>query len=315
MKQRPTFSIVIPVFNLQNYIAATLESLIAQTFVGWEALVVDDASTDESLLKAQEYAQKDSRIRVICNTRSKGVSGARNTGIDKAEGHWIAFLDGDDLFDPRALEYRALAADKWPDCEFLSGDFLRFDDSSGQKSTQQSIANSAWRRVLYCGATPCDLPSSIEKPLIHFLDQVLTWTGSVTVKTDLLRRLGGFNEDLKTSEDDHLWIRVAASVDRMVFEPRSLTLYRQRPNSLTSSGKALHHDAVSAYTLLLQDSLLRPYRTELKRKIRYFAHQNAFFYRSTKQRRHALWWSIRACGLDPLAIQSWRNLIAALTLQ
>ena len=315
MNQKPIISIVIPVFNVQDYITETLESVVTQTFGDWEAVVVDDASQDSSLLKAQECARRDPRIKVIRNSRSKGVSGARNTGIDHAQGQWIAFLDADDLFDRRALEYRMSAAQQFPTCQFLSGDFVRFSDGGSPESTPQSLANSTWRSTLHGGGPPIDSPRALKNPIEYFLEQVLTWTGCVTVKAELLKRLGGFNESLRTTEDDHLWLRVAASVDVMVFEPRSLALYRQRANSLTSSGKALHHDAVTAYKLLLEDQLFSAHQAKLRKRIRYFAHQNSFFYRSTRQRRRAVLWGLKATLIDPLSFRSWKNLVASLFLR
>lgn len=314
MKQRPTFSIIIPVFDLETYIEATLRSVVAQTYPDWEAIVVDDASRDGSLKKAEDFARQDPRIRVMRNSRSKGVSGARNTGIDHSNGQWIAFLDGDDLLDPRALEFRFDAAAQFPDCEFISGDFLRFSDEGDIEATPQSLANNQWRRILHTGETPFSSAVSLENPVDRFVEQVLTWTGCATVRTDLLKRLGGFNERLQTAEDDQMWIRVAASVNRMVFEPRSLALYRQRPNSLTSSGKALHRHSVFAYSLLLADPLLKAHKPQIRKKMGYFAHQNTFFYRSTRQRWRAIFWSVKAITIAPLSGMSWRNLIASLVL-
>lgn len=315
MKPQPTVSIVIPAFNVQDYIAATLESVIAQTFQDWEALVVDDGSQDGSFEATQEYANRDSRIRLIRNTRSKGVSGARNTGIDNASGQWIAFLDGDDLFDQRALEYRVTAAQLYPSCEFISGDFLVVNEEGVAESVPQSLANSRWRNILHPIDKPPAFATALERPVEHFVEQVLTWTGCAMVKADLLRRLGGFEESLETAEDVQLWVRVAASVECMVFVPQSLSLYRQRPRSLTNSGKALYRHSVRAYSLLLGDPLLRAHRPKVKQKMAYFAHQNTFFYRSAGKRVPAILWGLKAVSIDPLSSTSWRNLMAVLMLR
>jgi glycosyltransferase involved in cell wall biosynthesis len=315
MMPRPTVSIVIPAFNVQDYIGQTLNSVIEQTFQDWEALVVDDASEDGTFMAAQEYAKKDPRIKVMRNVRPKGVSGTRNTGIRNASGEWIAFLDGDDLFDHRTLEHRVASAKQLPDCSFISGDFLILREDGTTEHIPQSLANSRWRGILHAPDKPHDAITVLEKPIEHFVDQVLTWTGCAMVKAELLQHLGGFDESLETAEDVQLWMRVAASVHSMVFVPKSLSLYRQRPRSLTNSGKALYRHSVRAYSLLLSDPLMRAYRPKIKKKMAYFAHQNTFFYRSTGQRAYAIYWSLKAISIDPRSPTSWRNLIAAIMLR
>lgn len=99
----PKISIIVPVYNVQEYLAGCLESILAQTFQDFEVICVDDGSTDESGSIAEEYAQKESRIHVI-HQKNKGLSGARNTGLDKAKGKYVAFCDSDDYYHPEFLE-------------------------------------------------------------------------------------------------------------------------------------------------------------------------------------------------------------------
>ncbi|MBR3222428.1 MAG: glycosyltransferase family 2 protein [Kiritimatiellae bacterium] len=99
----PFFSIVIPVYNVAPYLRECLDSVLAQTFADWEALCVDDGSTDGSGAILDEYAAKDSRIKVL-HTGNRGVSAARNSGIDAASGEYVTFLDGDDAYERFWLE-------------------------------------------------------------------------------------------------------------------------------------------------------------------------------------------------------------------
>lgn len=92
-------SIIIPVYNNENYLRPTLQSVLAQTYPDFEVLVVDDGSTDSSLAICQKFAQKDKRLRVI-HKENGGVSSARNRGLEEAAGQYIAFVDGDDCIDP-----------------------------------------------------------------------------------------------------------------------------------------------------------------------------------------------------------------------
>ncbi|MBR6061263.1 MAG: glycosyltransferase [Spirochaetales bacterium] len=99
----PKVSIIIPVYNTEKYLHKCFASVYAQTLTDWEIVAVNDGSTDGSLSILNEYAAKDSRIRVIDQTNS-GPGGARNTGIDNATGEYIAFLDSDDYVLPNAYQ-------------------------------------------------------------------------------------------------------------------------------------------------------------------------------------------------------------------
>lgn len=92
-------SIIIPVYNNENYLRPALQSVLAQTYPDFEVLVIDDGSTDGSLAICREFAQKDKRLRVI-QKEIGGVSSARNRGLEEAAGQYIAFVDGDDCIDP-----------------------------------------------------------------------------------------------------------------------------------------------------------------------------------------------------------------------
>ena len=100
----PFFSIIIPVYNIAPYLRECLDSVLAQTFTDWEAICVDDGSTDGSGAILDEYAAKDKRFRIF-HTSNGGVSSARNLALDKAEGEWVWFVDGDDAIHPKALDF------------------------------------------------------------------------------------------------------------------------------------------------------------------------------------------------------------------
>ena len=97
------FSIIIPVYNVAPYLRECLDSVLAQTLTDWEAICIDDGSTDGSGAILDEYAAKDKRFKVI-HQKNAGVSAARNSGIDAATGEYVTFLDGDDAYDRSWLE-------------------------------------------------------------------------------------------------------------------------------------------------------------------------------------------------------------------
>ena len=98
----PFFSIIIPVYNVAPYLRECLDSVLAQTFTDWEAICVDDGSTDDSGAILDEYAAKDNRFKVF-HQKNAGVSVARNTALSRIRGEWFLFLDGDDRLRPDGL--------------------------------------------------------------------------------------------------------------------------------------------------------------------------------------------------------------------
>lgn len=99
----PTISVIVPVYNTEKYLPRCIESVLAQTFVDWEMLLIDDGSTDASGSICDEYAAKDERIRVF-HKENGGVSSARNLGLDNARGEWITFVDADDYIEENFLK-------------------------------------------------------------------------------------------------------------------------------------------------------------------------------------------------------------------
>lgn len=115
----PKISVVIPVYNVERYLAECVDSVLAQSFGDYEILLVDDGATDSSGRMCDDYAGRDSRIRVI-HRENGGLSAARNTGLDAAEGTYIYFLDSDDHIAPDTLaKLHALAERERADVVFF----------------------------------------------------------------------------------------------------------------------------------------------------------------------------------------------------
>ena len=94
----PKISIIIPFYNVENYIAKCINSVKNQTFTDFECILIDDESPDTSKQIAEQIIQNDKRFRVISQL-NKGLGGARNTGLDNAKGEWVVFLDSDDYWE------------------------------------------------------------------------------------------------------------------------------------------------------------------------------------------------------------------------
>ncbi len=130
-----TFSIIIPVYNVAPYLRACLDSVLAQTYSDWEAICVDDGSTDGSGAILDEYAAIEDRIKIV-HQKNTGVSSARNTGLSMACGEWVFFLDGDDVVAPVAFEKLAKIISDCPSENLIRFGLQNFDDGFAYPSVQ-----------------------------------------------------------------------------------------------------------------------------------------------------------------------------------
>lgn len=122
------FSVIVPVYNVSTYLCECLDSLLRQTCCDWEAICVDDGSTDGCSVILDEYSEKDSRIKVIHQT-NQGVGATRNRGLEEVSGEWVAFLDADDVYSPWTLEVLNNSILKHPDADIHSFGMSRFDEN------------------------------------------------------------------------------------------------------------------------------------------------------------------------------------------
>jgi glycosyltransferase involved in cell wall biosynthesis len=123
----PLVSVVTAARDAEATVARALESLLAQTFRDWEAIVVDDGSSDGTAAVASEFLERDSRIRVL-RRRPAGVSDARNAGVEAAKGRWLLFLDADDWLLPEALQRLTEVAAADPAAGVVHGGWVRFNN-------------------------------------------------------------------------------------------------------------------------------------------------------------------------------------------
>lgn len=135
----PLVSVIIPVYNVRDYLERCLDSVLSQTYGNLEVIVVDDGSTDGSGSVCDAYASKDDRIRVIHQDNS-GISSARNAALDVATGIWIAFVDGDDFIHRQSIEIMLGASDGEND--IVMGSFLRVNGTDNVPFYEFDIAHT-----------------------------------------------------------------------------------------------------------------------------------------------------------------------------
>ena len=201
-------SVITPAYNAESFLQETLDSLVNQTFKDFEVIIIDDGSTDSTPLIIEEYCEKYSNFKSFTQPNS-GVSKARNKGIDEANGDYIAFLDADDLFAPKALEKMYKSAFE-NDAELVIGIMGQFD--SFRSTTYLNTKNLA------------------EKKIIDPFDEDLIWTFSQSNKLFLRKKINETKirfPNLKFSEDGVFTLGFAYQCNRIAGCPENVIFYRK----------------------------------------------------------------------------------------
>jgi glycosyltransferase involved in cell wall biosynthesis len=187
MTNPPQVSIVIPTRDRWHLLSThALPSALGQIAVDLEVLVVDDGSTRENLAALARV--EDPRVRILRNEHTPGICGARNTGVSAARGEWLAFLDDDDLWSPRKLRTQLDLSGSAP---WRFGAAIVVDESLSPRSS-------------------LGLPSAVELgEQLQLGNVVPAGSSNVIVRTELVRRLGGFDEQLVLSGDWDMWLKLA----------------------------------------------------------------------------------------------------------
>jgi peptidoglycan/xylan/chitin deacetylase (PgdA/CDA1 family) len=219
----PRTSFVIPARNAAATLAQTLQSVLAQSDGDWEALIVDNASTDTTAALIADHAQRDARLLALRGDGS-GVAAARNVALQQARGRCVVFLDSDDWIAPTHLARLHAALDAAPDAAAAYCERHRVmpDGALAPAHGEPQIAH-----------TPFDIFARSCPVAIH----------AVLVKRDAVARAGGFDPALRTCEDWDLWQRIAREGGRWVHVAEPLAFYRTSDGSLSQDMRRVLADA------------------------------------------------------------------------
>lgn len=199
------FSVVIPLYNKEQSISSTINSVLNQTYHNFELIVVNDGSTDNSLQVVSQI--EDPRIRII-DKPNGGVSSARNRGIEEAKYEWVAFLDGDDSWDPLFLEKMVKLIVDFPLASFFA---CKFSFVSNVKD--KPIDNGYNKR----GYVENYFKEAWNYPMLN--------SSAVVVKKDCFNQIGSFNPKYSRGEDIDMWTRLALNF-KFAYEPELLSYYK-----------------------------------------------------------------------------------------
>lgn len=203
-------TVVIPSYNKEKFISETIQSVIDQSFRNFEIIIVDDGSTDNSVSVINSI--KDDRIQLI-SIENSGVSVARNTAIQKATYHWIAFLDADDWWDSNFLKEIAQAIKAYPQNSIFGTGRNRVFGNRTER-----YANDFLPKVETTGLVNYFKVISKDLPPIN--------SSNVVISKSLLVEKGLFTEGMKQHEDHDLWLRVCET-EEIVFVNKELSFYRK----------------------------------------------------------------------------------------
>jgi glycosyltransferase involved in cell wall biosynthesis len=231
---KPLISVLIPVHNDERYIAEALRSVKAQTYHNWEAVVIDDASNDDSWEKIRGEIGGDDRFRGERSTTNKGPGGARNVALARARGEYLVFLDGDDLMMRASLQDRVDALRPHLDDPFVVGSFcgvrLRGEDTAlADLADHYSSTQPVFVDFVVAGA---EVPFPMTAPL---------------VSAERVRSVGGLDEHMVSGGVDwDLWYRILRNGYVFVASPFQSVVYRQRSGGITRGNPAAHTRAAAS---------------------------------------------------------------------
>ena len=228
-------SIIIPVYNVENFLCQCLDSIIAQTYHDFEILLVDEGSTDGSGTICDEYAAKDKRIRVI-HKDNRGVSSARNIGLNRIKGDWVFFCDADDMLFDNSLEI--LAGNISDGIDSICCGYVRISESNELLSNN----NCEYSEIVRSSDALIDF----YKPLFSKAKNIYLWNRLLraTIISDNNLR---FREDLAIKEDGLFLVQYLCRCKGM-HKFSSIPIYKYRCNFagvMNTYGQFLNSKTVS----------------------------------------------------------------------
>ena len=219
-------SVVIPAYNIEQYIERAIDSVLSQSRAADEIIVVDDGSKDATAEKVKAYGDK---VRYIYQD-NRGLSGARNTGIREAKYDWVAFLDGDDEWLPDYLKLQTEILCRNPDLKWSAGNFIRClceENRQGADLDPDKI-----KHLL-------DGKDYFDSYFYAHAHRAAGNSNTMLICKKVFGNVGLFNEEQAFAEDIEMWWRIAFVYPKVGYVPAPEAVYHlQRPGTLTQDFKA-----------------------------------------------------------------------------
>ena len=289
----PKVSVIVPCYNQAQFLAETLDSVLAQTHENWECIIVNDGSTDNTETVAMDYCDRDKRF-VYHKKENGGLSSARNAGLDMAQGDYVQFLDSDDILLPNKFEYqiRAMETDNLDVCVCHHSIFTTNINETWENKFSQSVYDLTYQGFLYNWGESFVI--AIHSGLFRksFLDKYK------------LR----FDENVRALEDWLFWISIVRNGGTFVEVQDKLSLYRVHTSSMTQDKLHMQKNRLRAY-LSLYEILSNKEKQEFLQRgvdnlVAYFERVNRNF--EAEKRAKSIDYKVGSFLLYPLhKISSW----------
>ena len=216
------FSIIIPLYNKAPYIRKALETVCAQTYRDYEIIVVNDGSTDNSAVVAEEYLRGTNGVPyTIVHQTNAGVAAARNHGVKQAKGEYIAFLDADDWWEPDYLARMAELIADYPQAGVYGCNYVYYKPGKTRVALNIPTGYINYPKAYYEGSA---------MPI---------WTGATIMPKTVLEEMGGFPLGIKLGEDFLLWAKTALHY-KVAFLNEPLTYYNNDVPANMRATRNLH---------------------------------------------------------------------------
>jgi len=254
-------SVIIPLYNKENYIKRAINSVLNQTYQNFEIIIVNDGSTDRSLEKVKEI--KDSRIKII-NQKNQGVSAARNRGIKEAKFNYIAFLDADDEWERDYLKTIVYLIKKYPECKVFATNYKMVDSKGNIKYPRINGLSKDFEE----GIIDCEKYFEIASKS----DPIL-WTSAICVEKKAINEIGGFPLGVRGGEDLITWAKLMVK-NKLAFKYKKYLAIFYRNTNIKNNNSSKNYRIVSYDEDIVVKELIKLYKEyqleELKLYIAYW---------------------------------------------
>jgi len=224
------FTVVIPLYNKESHIGRAIRSVLSQAYKDFELIIVDDGSTDNSVLEVRKF--EDSRIRLI-RQQNGGVSSARNKGINEAKYDYIGFLDADDEWKPNFLETIKKLIQQYPKAGAYATSYeIVREDGTIIKPLSEGSFKKNWQGII-----DDYFKYSLKAPLIS--------ASSVVIPKSVFSNIGFFQLGIKRGEDLDMWIRIALNYDIAYFNQVCALYFLEAENRACKRKSKLTNSAAS----------------------------------------------------------------------
>lgn len=240
----PKVSVIMPVYNAEQFLPQAIESILTQTFTDFEFIIIDDGSTDGTRTTLEDYASRDLRISVLRQSPNQGIVAALNRGIKEAKADLIAIMHADDVSLPERLERQVKYLDYHPEVGLL-GTAAEAISEDNKFLYDINVYTSPhiihWFLNFFC-------------PMIH---------PSMMIRKTVLEKIGFYSQEMVTTEDYDLWMR-ASHVTNLENLPNTLLKYRVWNASITANNaERMERQSIEIARRLLSCRLQRPVAFEV----------------------------------------------------